>query len=456
MERVSYDMKKIATILCVLMMAMSLTSCADGKRTNTGNEQVENQSELEKDALETVGKVSGVSGDSLTIKLSTLQELTFDTKKMKDTEKGDVEIAINDLVRVTYKKQGDELLALAYSLETQSVTSNASIDTMIQNMTLEEKVGQMFFVRTPKKDAVRDVRTYHLGGYVLFDRDVEGLDTQRFMAKIQEYQDGAKYPLLIGVDEEGGNVNRISNHKAFRGTPFWSAQDLYKQGGFNKITSDTKEKAELLKALGINVNLGPVSDVSTNPKDYIYERSFGKNADETSTYVERVVKEMKLDKMGSVLKHFPGYGNNADTHKGIVYDERSMDSFEQSDFKPFIAGIKAGADSVLVSHTIVKAMDDKQPASLSSNVHQMLRNELNFTGVIMCDDLAMDGIEDFMDDDEVALAAIQAGNDMLLSSDYEEQIPSIIDAVKKGTIKESRLDESVKRILEWKASLGLL
>lgn len=212
----------------------------------------------------------------------------------------------------------------------------------------------------------------------------------------------------------------------------------------------------MLRSLGINLNFAPVCDVSQEPSDFIYARSFGQNAEQTAAYAQAVVQTMKENGMGSVLKHFPGYGNNADTHTGIAYDSRPLETFLNSDFLPFQAGIDSGADMVLVAHNVVACMDGQAPASLSPRVHEILRNELGFSGVIITDDLAMDGVRDFAGDEETAVLAVQAGNDMLCCTDFEVQIPAVLEAAKKGEISEERIDESVLRILKMKISLGIL
>lgn len=327
---------------------------------------------------------------------------------------------------------------------------------ILSEMTLEEKVGQMFLARCPDQGAEEKAAAYHLGGYILFARDFEGKTTEQVVQEIQSYQDVSQIPMLIGVDEEGGTVNRVSRYPQFRESPFCSPQEIYEAEGFDGILRDTQEKAQLLKSLGINLNFAPVCDVSENPNDFIYDRSFGKGAQETAQYVEKVVSVMKEQKIGSVLKHFPGYGNNGDTHTGIVSDNRSLETFTESDFLPFEAGIQAGSDVVLVSHNIVTCMDSQYPASLSPKVHQILREKLGFSGVIVTDDLAMDAIRDFTDDSYAAVLAVQAGNDLLCCTDFEEQIPAVLEAVKQGALKEETIDDSVLRILEMKLSLGLL
>lgn len=327
---------------------------------------------------------------------------------------------------------------------------------IMETMTLEEKVGQLFFVRCRKDTAIADLERYAPCGYILFAGDMEGHTKETLTSTIRGYQETAKRGLLIGVDEEGGTVVRISKYPEFRAEPFRSPQSLFAEGGFPLIVSDTKEKDALLKSLGFNVNLAPVCDVSTDPSDYIYKRTFGKNAGETAEFVRTVVETMNSDGIGCVLKHFPGYGNNADTHKGIAIDERSYDSFANSDFIPFQAGIDAGAASILISHNIVKSMDQNLPASLSPAVHEILRKDLGFEGVVMTDDLAMDAIKKYIGDEASAVLAIKAGNDLILASDFEIQIPAVLAAVEDGSVTEERIDESVQRILVWKLQLGII
>lgn len=326
-------------------------------------------------------------------------------------------------------------------------------ENILSHMNLEEKVGQMFFVRCRGDQALEDIKAYHLGGYILFAEDFKDKTKDDIISTIKGYQDASLLPMLIGVDEEGGSVNRVSKYEAFRAAPFQSPQELYQSGGFDLIAEDTVEKARLLKSLGINVNLAPVCDVSTDPDDFIYSRSFEKNAEETSAYVKTVVSAMNKENIGCTLKHFPGYGNNQDTHTGIAVDNRSYQSFLVSDFLPFEAGIEAGAGSILVSHNIVTSIDKDHPASLSPKIHDILRNELGFGGVIMTDDLSMDAIKEFAGDKEAAVLAVSAGNDLLIASDFDIQIPAVIKAVKDGALSENQIDEAVRRVLIWKLSL---
>ena len=333
-----------------------------------------------------------------------------------------------------------------------------AVEDLLASMTLEEKVGQLFFVRCPADGAVEDVSAYHLGGYILFGRDTKDKTANELIQTIQHYQDAASIPLLMGVDEEGGTVVRLSSNPHLRSEKFASPQRLYALGGIERILADTREKDVLLHALGFNVNLAPVADVSTDPGDFIYARAFGRDAAATADYVSAVTGRMRTDAMGSVLKHFPGYGSNADTHTGIAVDDRPYEEFVNSDFLPFLAGMAAGGDTaaVLVSHNIVDCMDASLPASMSPAVHRVLREELGFDGVVMTDDLAMDAVAAYAGDGSVAVMALQAGNDLVLTTDYRTQIPKVLEAVENGTLSMDRVDESCRRVLTWKQNLGLL
>lgn len=339
------------------------------------------------------------------------------------------------------------------SLEQQT---EQKLDSLISDMTTEEKIGQMFYVRCPEEDAVDCISKYHLGGYILFGRDFDDKTKDDIVSAVQSYQSASEIPMFIGVDEEGGTVVRVSSNPNIRSTPFLSPSDTYADGGWDAVENDACEKAELLLSLGLNVNMAPVCDVTSDPDAFMYYRSFSGNVDMTEEFVQKTVTVCKSKKLGTVLKHFPGYGNNDDTHTGMAYDNRDYSQFTESDFKPFIAGIKAGADSILVSHNIVSSIDSEYPASLSKKVHDIIRNELNFDGVVMTDDLAMEAITDYTGNDAAAVAAAKCGNDILCCSDVAVQYPAVLVAVQNGEISESQIDASVKRILKWKSNLGLI
>lgn len=338
-------------------------------------------------------------------------------------------------------------------ISSESLSPEKQIDRFISQLSLEEKIGQLFFVRVPPENAEADITTYHLGGLVVFGQDFEDETTTSFRQKMDRFQEAAAIPLLLGSDEEGGLVSRIS-YAGFVTPPFASPQSLYQAGGMQAVIDDVDRKAEVIKELGLNVNLAPVADVSQNPNSFIYDRTIGLDAAGTADYVKQVVTQMEKDGLGNTLKHFPGYGDSEDSHIDIVYDERALAEVK-ADFLPFQAGIEAGADSILVAHNIVTSIDDTQPASISPKAHQLLRDELQFEGVVMTDDLDMAGISDFTGQDQAALKAILAGNDLVMTSHYSEQIPYVLTAIKSGELTETQVDQSVKRVLKWKYDLGI-
>ena len=327
---------------------------------------------------------------------------------------------------------------------------------MLLTMTDEEKVGQLFLARCPDINAAQDARDYHLGGYVLFGRDFDGKDRETVISDIASYQEAAAIPMLIAVDEEGGIVCRVSCYSRFRESRFQSPRRLYSQGGLDLILSTETEKIRLLGSFGINVNLAPVCDVTTDPDAFMYSRSLGQSPEETGRVIAAMVDLANQSGFGAVLKHFPGYGNNTDTHVGIAVDDRSLEYLEANDLVPFASGIEAGARAIMVSHTFVNCLDAELPASISPKVIGYLRNEMGFEGVIVTDDLVMQAITDLYGAGESAVLAVLAGNDLLCSSEYQVQYRAVLEAVENGRISQEILDAAVLRILNWKYDLGLL
>ena len=327
---------------------------------------------------------------------------------------------------------------------------------MISDMSLEQRVGQLFLARCNAETAAMDVQQYHLGGLVLFGNDFENRTPDSMAQTISNYQNAAEKPLLIAVDEEGGDVTRISQFSAFRDKRFSSLRKRYGQGGLEAVLTEEEEKCRLLSDLGINVNLGPVCDISTDPDAFMYSRSLGQDAQTTAEVTASTVNLMNAFSIGSVLKHFPGYGNNADTHTGIAVDSRPLESLKENDLIPFTAGIQAGCGAVMVGHIIVEALDPDYPASLSPAVHRYLREELGYSGVIMTDDLVMQAITDQYGAGEAAVMAVLAGNDLLCSTEYAVQYEAVLQAVLDGRIDIDVLNSAVRNVLEWKIRLGLL
>lgn len=330
------------------------------------------------------------------------------------------------------------------------------VEELLAQMSVEEKVGQLFLARCPDYGAIEDIQNYHLGGFVLFGRDIDYETPDSLRETLAQYQAASKIPMLIAVDEEGGTVTRVSDNDAFREESFPSPRSLYEEGGLLNLLTVETEKSQLLASVGINVNLAPVCDVTTDPYAFMYDRSLGLSPEETGRCIDGMVRVMNLYDVGSVLKHFPGYGNNTDTHVAAAVDDRSLEELMQNDLVPFQYGIHAGCGGIMVSHTIVSAMDPEFPASLSPEVNRILREELGFEGVIITDDLAMDAITDTYGNGECAVLAVLAGNDLLCCTYYSVQYEAVLEAVQTGRIPMETLDSAVIRILRWKKALGLI
>ena len=226
----------------------------------------------------------------------------------------------------------------------------------------------------------------------------------------------------------------------------------------------TARRHELRTKIGSGIILFPGNPLSPNnyPNNAYYFRQ-----DSTFLYyfgLDRpslagvIVKSLRAEGVVSCLKHFPGYGNNVDTHTGIAVDQRPLESFTSSDFLPFQAGMESGGGktAVLVSHNIMTAVDGDLPASLSPKVHGLLRRDLGFDGVVMTDDLAMEAVAAYSADGAVAVMALEAGNDLVITTDYRTQIPKVLEALESGALSEETIDTACRRVLTWKQNLGLL
>lgn len=322
----------------------------------------------------------------------------------------------------------------------------------LKTLNLDEKIGQILLVRYPD-NAIEELKKYKFGGYLFFEKDFTNKTEDELKNMISSLQASSKIPILTAVDEEGGKVTRISKNSNLVSEPFKSSKELYKEGGLNKIREDTTEKSKILYNLGINLNLAPVVDVTTSPTDYMYERSLGEDATITSNYAKTVIEASKNSGVSYTLKHFPGYGNNGDTHYTTQQDKRSYEDILSNDIPPFEAGIKAGAEAVLISHNIVQSMDADNPASLSLSIHNVLRNEINFTGIIITDDLKMGAVSDI---ENKTVKAILAGNDLIITTDYEQSINEIKKALENNTLDENIINKLAFRILAWKYYKGMI
>ena len=358
------------------------------------------------------------------------------------TNNGKVDNKSNKDIKVNKNINGNELFSKEYE----------SAQVKLDNMSLEEKVGQLFLVRYDKNMALSWINDYYAGGYILFAKDFDNHTKESIKEELSSLNKNSKIPMVFAVDEEGGYVTRVSRYKAFRDEKFPSPRDVYDSLGEEGLESIEKEKGELLLSLGINLNLAPVADVSIDSNDFINIRTFNRDAKETANLIGLMVDYANEVGISSSLKHFPGYGNNVDTHTGVAIDERSYDNFLNNDYLPFEEGIKRKVPSILVSHNIIKCIDSEYPATLSKMiVTGELRNKLNFSGIIITDDLSMGAVSSYVDDNSAAVLAINAGNDLIITSDFVNMYNSVITAVKSGKIKMETIDTAVRRILAWKS-----
>ena len=354
----------------------------------------------------------------------------------------DIQDVIIDNYTVVDLKENNDLFKDYYDLA----------DKKLNTMSLDEKIGQILLVRYPDDNQIADLKKYNFGGFVFFSKDFKDKDSDEVKKMINDLQSNSKIPLLTAVDEEGGKIVRISNNEKLVKEPFKSPRDLYKEGGFDLIKEDTINKSKVLYNLGINLNLAPVVDIATSSSDYMYDRSIGLDADDTAKFAKTVIDASKNKGVSYTLKHFPGYGNNSDTHLDTSTDTRTLEEIMEKDIVPFKSGIEAGAEAVLISHNTVKSIEDT-PASLSKKVNKILTDDLSFSGVIISDNLDMGAVAGIKD---VIVKAILAGNDLIITTDYETGIKDIKEALNNNSLTESEIDSHTRKILAWKYYKGLI
>lgn len=325
----------------------------------------------------------------------------------------------------------------------------------MKNMSLEEKVGQLFLVRYDSNLASNWIKKYYPGGYIMFAKDFNNQTKESIKKEIDDLQSISKVPLVIAVDEEGGYVTRVSRYPSFRESKFLAPRSYYESGGEKLLEQTEKEKAKLLLSIGVNLNLAPVADVSIDSNDFINIRTFNRNAKETAVLIGKMVNYANEEGISSSLKHFPGYGNNVDTHTGIAIDERSYENFVENDYLPFEEGIKNKVPTVLVSHNIIKCMDSEYPATLSKKVISELREKLNFTGVVITDDLSMSAVNSYVENGSAAVLAVNAGEDLIITSDFVKMYNSVYEAVKNKEIDMKTIDKAVRRNIAWKIAYDM-
>lgn len=371
----------------------------------------------------------------------------------------------------------------------------ANAEEKMKTMTLDEKIAQMFVVGTDTSlDSATNLQnhkkmtTYQFGGHLFFANFFKNKTANTIKEQIDSFQTASKIPLVTSIDEEGNYISRLKNTGLFSSDIFKDSWDLYENGGFPAIRTNTINKSRALSSLGINLNFAPVVDITDDPSFYMYRRTLKHPEDPqlTCTYAETVIKSSQDDEydVSYTLKHFPGYGNCTDTHSDFDTNNSTLESLQNKDLLPFQAGINAGAEVIMVSHNIISCMDNNYAASISEPVHNYLRNNMGYTGIIITDAINMGAIAKVYSTKDSIIRAIQSGNDMICIQMYEGKpdkyeeknssgvvtfskdwgdtltyagiIKYVSDAVNDNKISQDTIDTAVKRIIAWKYYKGLL
>ncbi len=357
----------------------------------------------------------------------------------------------------------EELSSEEPTPEVQEYTEEELLEEVVQSciddMSLEDKVAGLFIV-TPESitgvdkaikagDGTKEaLEKYPVGGIIYFAQNIQSeSQIKEMVANTVSY---SKYPLFIAVDEEGGKVARLQSSLKLEAT---DPAKTIGEGGDTNVAYETYGKiGERLVEYGFNLDFAPVADVLTNDANKaIGERSFGSDADTVSGMVTAAVQGLKEKGVYTCVKHFPGQGSvGEDTHEGMATTDRSADDMKNTDIAPFLAGIDAGADMVMVGHFICPSLteDPTTPCSLSKAVMtDLLRGEYGYNGVIITDALSMTAISEYYSADEAAIKALKAGSDMILMpEDFETAYNGVLEAVKDGTIDEQRINDSLARV----------
>ena len=346
----------------------------------------------------------------------------------------------------------------------------------LRKMSLEEKIGQMIMpwariqfmnVESPEYLELREeMRKYHVGGFgvTVFTDGPSLLKSEPLEAAAltNNLQRDSKYPLLFAADFERGLSMRLNGATGFPAAmAFGAADDKELARQFGSIT------AQEARAVGIHWNWFPVADVNSNPANPIINtRSFGEDPALVGEMVAAYIGGARNEGMLTTVKHFPGHGDtDTDSHLTLARSNATMERLNRVELVPFRDAIKAGVDSVMTAHITVPAIepDPNKPASVSSNVITgLLKDQLGFKGLVVTDALDMGALTRVFSGNiaEVsaaeAVAAIQAGNDMvIIPADLDGAYNGLLDAVKRGSISQKRIDDSVLKILRMKASVGL-
>ena len=329
----------------------------------------------------------------------------------------------------------------------------------VSGMSKEQMVGQLIVgYIDDTSSAVTDINRYSLAGVQFSTDSFDYMSKDEVKSAVERVRAAAPIAPILAAQEEGGRVNTITSHDAFSDIVFDSPRNIYESDGIAAVEKTEDEKMKLLKELGFNLNLAPVLDLAQEGDQIMYSRSLSGEVQSTSTYAEYVAKFNQAKGVSVALKHFPGYGTIHDTYDSIVVDTRDAATIRNNDYQPFKAGAAAGAHFIMVSNVVVENIDSAHTAALSPTIHRELRDTVGFTGLIITD--VLDGTDadysPYADGRDVAVAAVLAGNDLILVKDYAAAYNAILSAVNDGTISTSILQEVCTRIIAYKYATGLI
>ena len=347
--------------------------------------------------------------------------------------------------------------------------TDTTIEDILENMTLEEKIAQMFIITpealtgygtvTSAGGATKEaLEKYPVGGLIYFAKNIQSKEQVIEMTGIQQQYslERIELPLFISVDEEGGSVARVANESPISVKHFSDMASIAADPNALSLAGELGDEiGSYLKELGFNLDFAPVADVLTNPDNTVVKRrSFGTDAVKTAELAAEVSKHLEGQGVYSCLKHFPGHGATAgDSHKGFSYTDKTLDKLREAELIPFYEGIASGVSFVMVGHiSAPNITGDDMPATLSKIlVTDVLRKEMQFDGIIITDAMNMGAICSLYSSREAAKLAVSAGIDMILMpADFKAAYEGLLEAVKEGAIDEERIDESVRRIVEKK------
>ena len=337
-------------------------------------------------------------------------------------------------------------------------------EALLADMSLHEKVCQLFVVRPEVLTGLSPVTVageatqlslaeYPVGGLIYsVDNLVTQEQTREMIGNTQSY---SKIPLIISADEEGGNVGRLM-YKL--GTTFIHSMYSYKDEGPETAYQNALTIGRDMTSCLFNTDYAPVTDVWTNPANTVIgDRAYSDNFEQAAELVASAVRGFTDAGVVCCLKHFPGHGDtDTDTHEGAAVVNKSLDELRAGELLPFVSGIEAGADMVMIGHITVTALDEV-PATISQAVITgLLREELGWDGVVITDSLDMGALAGY-DSGEVCVRYLEAGGDILLGvPDLGTAVGAIESAVAEGRLTEQRLDESVLRVLSLKIEHGII